>query len=415
MPARSAIFAHGRPGEYVLSFQGPPGKILPQTATHWRHHQTWQAGVFSGGITRKDFLKKMCLTGGAGLLYLSGGAWLLKGCTTPLPEKAQPWQDQAPGPWQPAYARLETAGKLAERIEQAYRILEKCELCPRRCGVNRRKGQLGFCRAPEKAKVYSFNPHFGEELPLVGRGGSGTIFISNCNLRCVFCQNWPIAHSGWGDLVSDEDLAGMMLDLQQMGCHNINLVTPTHVIPNILGATRIALQKGLHLPLCYNTSGYERAEMIRFLDGVVDIYLPDLKFMDGAEAERYNLAAAADYPEMAQEAIIEMHRQVGDLVTDEQGFALRGLMVRHLVMPNRVAGTRDFVRWVAGNLSVNTYVNIMAQYRVEYRAFEYEAIARAITPEEFVEAMEWAMEAGLTNLDKRSLSHLDIHRQRVTR
>ena len=332
---------------------------------------------------------------------------MLKACT----RADEPQHDLEP--WQPAYAKLEAKGKLAERVEQAYRILEKCELCPNRCGVNRRKGQKGICRAPEKAMVYSHHPHFGEELPLVGQEGSGTIFFSNCSLRCVFCQNWPISHEGWGREVSDEDLADVMLDLQGIGCHNINLVTPTHVMPNIVSATRIALKKGLRLPLCYNTSGYERVENIKLLDGIVDIYLPDLKFMDGAEAARYNFIAASNYPEMAQESIIEIHRQVGDLVTDERGIALRGLMVRHLVMPNRVAGTREFVKWVAENLSTGTYVNIMAQYRVEHRAFEYERIARAITPEEFVEAMEWAIETGLTNLDERSVAHLEIYRQRV--
>ncbi len=342
---------------------------------------------------------------------MTGGAWLIKGCTQA--EESKTALESVPR-WQPAYARLEAEGLLEARIARAYEIMEKCELCPRRCGVNRRSGEKGFCRAPEKAMVYSHSPHFGEELPLVGQGGSGTIFFSNCNLRCVFCQNWPIAHQGWGREVSDEQLAEMMLDLQQNGCHNINLVTPTHVMPNILSATRIALKNGLRLPLCYNTSGYERVEIIRLLDGIVDIYLPDLKFMDGTEAERYNLAAAADYPALAQEGIIEMHRQVGDLVTDEGGIALRGLMVRHMVMPNRVAGTREFVWWVAENLSRDTYINIMAQYRVEFKAFEYEKIARAITSEEFVEAMEWAKQAGLTNLDLRSLAQLEIHRRRIS-
>ena len=349
-------------------------------------------------MTRRDFVKLICL---------AGGAVLLKACT-PADE---PQTD--PGSWQPAYARLEAEGKLAKRIEQAYEILERCELCPNRCHVNRRQGQKGFCGAPEIAMVYARQPHFGEELPLVGKGGSGTIFFSNCSLRCVFCQNWPIAHVGLGQAVSDEELADMMLDLQRMGCHNINLVTPTHVLPNILGATRIALKKGLRLPLCYNTSGYERVENIRLLDGIVDIYLPDLKFMDGAEAARYNYAEASDYPEMAKKSIIEMHRQVGDLVTDKGGMALRGLMVRHLVMPNRVAGTHEFVKWVAANLSPDTYVNIMSQYRVEHRAFEYERIARAITPEEYVEAMEWAGEAGLTNLDERSVAQLEVYRARI--
>ncbi|MFW6180610.1 MAG: radical SAM protein, partial [Spirochaetota bacterium] len=241
----------------------------------------------------------------------------------------------------------------------------------------------------------------------------GTIFFSHCNLRCVFCQNWPIAHEGRGKQVSDEQVADMMLDLQRTGCHDINLVTPTHVMPTILNATRIALHKGLRLPLCYNTGGYERVENIRLLDGIVDIYLPDLKYMHGTQAARYS-AGARDYPEAAQQAIIEMHRQVGDLVTDERGVALRGLMVRHLIMPNRVAGTREFTRWVAENLSTATYVNIMSQYRVAHRAFDYPRIARAITAEEFLEAMDWAEEAGLTNLDRRSLAQRDMFRRRLS-
>jgi len=349
-------------------------------------------------ITRRDFIR---------LTSLYGASVLLQGCARPQKPKGDP------GAWQPAYATLEAEGKLAGRIEQAYDILEGCRLCPRRCGVNRRRGERGFCRSPENVMVFSSHPHFGEEMPLVGMGGSGTIFFSNCNLRCVFCQNWPISHEGRGGRFSDDELADMMLDLQRIGCHNINLVTPTHVMPHILGATRIALRKGLRLPLCYNTSGYDAVESIRLLGGVVDIYLPDLKFMDGAEAARYSLADAEDYPEVAQRAIIEMHRQVGDLVTDERGIALRGLMVRHLVMPNRVAGTREFVRWVAGNLSTGTYVNIMSQYRVEHRAFEYAKIARAITAQEYVEAVEWAKEAGLTNLDARSLAQLELYRQRA--
>ncbi len=341
------------------------------------------------------------------ILSLPGAALLLDACARSDQSRVDPES------WEPAYLKLEAEGGFADRIEEAYSILEACELCPNRCGVNRREDQRGFCRAPEKAVVYSFHPHFGEELPLVGADGSGTIFFSNCGLRCVFCQNWPLAHEGLGWEVSDENLAWMMLELQRIGCHNINLVTPTHVMPNIVAATRIAMEKGLRLPLCYNTSGYERVENVRLLDGIVDIYLPDLKFMDGAEARRYNLAEASDYPETARKAIIEMHRQVGDLIQDERGIALRGLMVRHLVMPNRVAGTRAFVEWVAENLSPNTYVNIMAQYRVEHRAFEYERIARAITPEEFVEAMEWAQAAGLTNLDQRSLANLEVYRQRL--
>ncbi len=367
-------------------------------------------------MTRRVFIKNMwCLAGGAGLLCLAGGAGLLKGCAEPEDLREEPREKplEIDNDWLAGYARLEQEGRLAERIELAYEMMENCTLCPRQCGANRRAGDEGFCRAPEQAVVYTHQPHFGEELPLVGNSGSGTIFFSNCNLRCVFCQNWPIAHEGRGSEISDERLAEMMIDLQRRGCHNINLVTPTHVMPNILGAARIALEKGLHLPLCYNTSGYERLEALKLLDGVIDIYLPDMKFMDGKEAERYNNAEAYDYPKLAREAITEMHRQVGDLDTDERGIARRGLMVRHLVMPNRVAGTKEFVEWVAQNLSTDTYVNIMAQYRVEHRAFEYDRIARAISAEEFVEAMEWAKEAGLTNLDSRSLTQLELHRQRL--
>ncbi len=348
------------------------------------------------------------------MLFLALGTAFLKACGMEQEPQEEPHEQEKQVPanrWEPAYAKLEAEGKLAERIEEAYGILEKCQLCPRLCGVNRRQGDEGFCKAPYQAVVYTHQPHFGEELPLVGQGGSGTIFFSNCNLRCVFCQNWPIAHQGLGQSVSDEELAQMMLHLQEIGCHNINLVTPTHVMPNILGAVRIALKQGLKLPLCYNTSGYERVEIIKLLDGIVDIYLPDLKFMDGIEAERYNLAEAADYPRVTQEAIQEMYRQVGNLSTNEMGIALRGLMVRHLVMPNRVAGTREFVSWVAENLSLDTYVNIMAQYRVEFKAFDYEEIARGITSQEFIEAMEWAQDAGLRNLDERSLTNLAIHRQ----
>ncbi|MBU2499173.1 MAG: radical SAM protein [Proteobacteria bacterium] len=303
----------------------------------------------------------------------------------------------------PAYERLEKEGKLARRVQEAYSILENCRCCPRQCGVNRKKGERGFCGSPYKPVIYSVNPHFGEEIPLVGQSGSGTIFFSNCNLRCVFCQNWPISHEGRGKEVPDVDLAEMMIGLQNMGCHNINLVTPTHVMPNILNATRIALKKGLHIPLVYNTSGYERLEIVKLLDGIVDIYLPDFKYTDATMAAKYS-AGAHDYPDVAARAIIEMNRQVGELKVDKRGIALRGLMIRHLVMPNRVAGTEKFVRWVAENLPRSTYVNIMSQYHVEYRAYDYPEIARGITVQEFVEAVGWAKEYRLTNLDYQTMA-----------
>jgi len=346
--------------------------------------------------TRRTFIKGLCF---------ASGALFSPGCT-----RAQD-TDQETGSWKPAYTRLEEKGLFALRVDQAMKQLEDCRLCPHQCRVNRVRGEKGFCRAPARAVVHSHSPHFGEELPLVGRGGSGTIFFSNCNLRCVFCQNWPIAHLGRGREVEDQELARMMLDLQNRGCHNINLVTPTHVMPNVLSAVRIAMKQGLHLPLCYNTGGYELPENIELLDGIVDIYLPDLKFMGREESAEYIIQGRGDYPEMAMASIIEMHRQVGRLVLDGRGIALRGLMVRHLVMPNRVAGTREFVEWVAATLSNDTYVNIMSQYRVEHMAFEYEKISRAITAREYVESMKWAIEAGLTNLDQRSLSSFEIHRR----
>ena len=305
------------------------------------------------------------------------------------------------GPWQPAYAKLEKAGILARRIEEAYGIFKECRLCPRQCGVNRQNGERGFCQAPARPVIYSAQPHFGEEVSLVGRKGSGTIFFSNCNLRCIFCQNWPISHEGKGKEVQDEDLAEMMLYLQRIGCHNINVVTPTHVMPNIINATRIALKKGLRLPLVYNTSGYERLEIVKILEGIVDIYMPDMKYMGPDQASKYS-AGASDYPEVTKRAIVEMNRQVGELMVDHRGIAFHGLIIRHLVMPNRVAGTEKFVRWVSRALPKSTYVNIMPQYRVEYKAFDYPKISRGITTQEFMEAMEWAEKVGLTNLDPKS-------------
>jgi putative pyruvate formate lyase activating enzyme len=338
-------------------------------------------------LTRRDFIK---------------GSFLL-GCSfCLLPASALAGQRKEEK-WIPAYERLEIEGKLAQRIKQAYAIFENCQLCPRKCGVNRQKGEKGFCRAPVKPVIFSYHPHFGEEMSLVGGKGSGTIFFSNCNLRCIFCQNWPISHEGRGKEIQDGDLADMMLHLQKIGCHNINLVTPTHVMPNILNATRIALKKGLHIPLVYNTSGYERLEMLKLLEGIIDIYKPDMKYTDADKAAKYS-AGASDYPEVTKKAIIEMNRQVGVLQLDKQGIATRGVIIRHLVMPNRVAGTEKFVKWVAETLPRNTYVNIMAQYRVEYKAYDYPEIAQGITVQEFLEAMEWAEKYGLTNLDPQSVA-----------
>ena len=343
-------------------------------------------------ISRRNFIKNTLIFGGS-LVF------------SPFPAHAS---DQKDLQWSPAYEKLEKEGKLAEMVEEAYAIFEECRLCPRECGVNRLNGEKGFCHAPLKVMVYVAQPHFGEEISLVGRHGSGTIFFSNCNLRCVFCQNWPISIRGEGRTVEDEGLAQQMLYLQEIGCHNINLVTPTHVMPNILNATRKAFKKGLRIPLVYNTSGYERVEIIKMLDGIVDIYLPDIKYMDGDMAARYS-SEASDYPEMATAAVFEMNRQVGVHTVDKRGVARRGLMIRHLVMPNRIAGTKKLVKWVAENLPQTTYVNIMSQYHADYKAYEYPEIARGITTREFLEAMDWAEKSGLTSLDPRSVRDREVY------
>jgi putative pyruvate formate lyase activating enzyme len=345
--------------------------------------------------TRRDFIKASLLLGAS--LIVNPAARYASAKTGP--------------PWEPAYKKLDQEGKFARRIEEAYAMFENCRLCPRECGVNRTKGDTGFCRAPVQPAVYGAHPHFGEEMPLVGQGGSGTVFFSNCNLRCIFCQNWPISLEGQGNVLRDEDVADMMMNLQKLGCHNINLVTPTHVMPNILNATRIALKKGLNIPLVYNTSGYERIEILNLLDGIVDIYMPDMKYTDPEKAAKYS-EGASDYPEVTKKAIVEMQRQVGELMVDGRGVALHGLIIRHLVMPNRVAGTENFVRWVAETLPKSTYVNMMAQYRVEYKAFEHPEIARGITVQEFLEAMDWAEKYGLTNLDPQSIAVKKVYERK---
>jgi len=288
------------------------------------------------------------------------------------------------------------AGK--RRGETLWETMKACTLCPRQCKVDRLAGQKGYCRASSELVVASAYPHFGEEAPLVGTRGSGTIFFSNCGLRCVFCINWTVSHKGEGDPAGIERLAQMMLLLQKRGCHNINVVTPTHYLPHILLALDQAAAEGLRLPLVYNTCGWERMEILKMLDGVVDIYLPDFKYWDPATADTYS-PGAADYPERAKAALLEMHRQVGVAKVGKDGLIRRGLMVRHLVMPNDVGGSKEIVRWVAENLPKDTYLNIMSQYTPVYRAPEFPKIARRITREEYREVVDLAKEMGLTNLD----------------
>jgi putative pyruvate formate lyase activating enzyme len=301
-------------------------------------------------------------------------------------------------PFEPGYVRLHQTGELKERGGTLWNIMAECQLCPRECGVDRLDGEEGFCRASSTLEIASYHPHFGEERPLVGRGGSGTVFFSNCSLRCVFCINWEISQGGSGQEKTVEDLAGMMLYLQEIGCHNINIVTPTHYPAHIVLALDIAAGRGLRLPLVYNTCGWERLEILQMLDGIVDIYLPDFKYADGEMADRYS-SGADTYPEMTQLALLEMHRQVGVARPAKNGLMHRGLMIRHLVMPNRVGGTKEIVEWIAANLPKDTYVNIMSQYRPMFKAHDYPKISRRLTRQEYAEAVRWAKDAGLTNLD----------------
>ena len=302
--------------------------------------------------------------------------------------------------FQPAYINLYKTGKLLERIEKAQNLLKECQICPRRCKVNRLENKMGLCKVGRLSKVSSYNPHFGEELPLVGMHGSGTIFITSCNLGCVFCQNYEISHLGEGFEVSSERFAQMMIELQNMGCHNINFVTPTHVVPQILEALLIAVREGLKIPLVYNTGGYDLVETLELLEGVFDIYMPDFKFSDSEVAAR--LCKARDYPQVAMKAIKEMHRQVGDLVVDERGIAERGLIVRHLIMPNGLAGTRKVMQFLVQKISSNTYVNIMDQYHPCGLAHTYSEINRRISLEEFENALQIAREEGLHRLDSET-------------
>ena len=298
----------------------------------------------------------------------------------------------------PGYINLHQTGELKSRAQELWEMMADCQLCPRKCQVNRLKGEKGVCRADSKLKIAAYHAHFGEEKPLVGKGGSGTIFLSHCSLRCVFCINWEISHSGEGHYYSLQEFADMMLALQKQGCENINFVTPTHYLPHILLALNIAAGKGLHLPVIYNTHGWERLEILKYLNGIVDVYLPDFKYFDDTMAAKYS-SEAHNYVKLTEQALLEMHQQVGPAKADESGRIKKGLMVRHLVMPNNVSGTQDILKWIAKNLPKDTYVNIMSQYRPMYQAFDYPEIARSITKKEYRIAVETAKSLGLTNLE----------------
>ena len=282
--------------------------------------------------------------------------------------------------------------------------MESCRLCPRACGVNRLKGETGFCGTGRKARVAGYNAHFGEEAPLVGKYGSGTIFLSSCSLQCSFCQNYEISHQAEGVDVEPEQMASMMIHLTDKGCHNINFVTPTHVVPQILEALILAIDQGLKVPLVYNSSGYDSKEVLELLDGIFDIYMPDFKFWDDKWADRF--CKAPDYQNVTMKAIKEMYRQTGDLMFDKEGIAIRGLLVRHLVMPNKVGGTVKILKFLAEEISVNTYINVMGQYRPCGAAQKDEFVNHRLIAKEYGNALDAAKSQGLLRLDQREQPHL---------
>ena len=289
---------------------------------------------------------------------------------------------------------------MQEKIKRAYKLMESCQLCPRNCRVNRLKGEIGFCKAGLLPMVSSFHAHFGEEPPISGRNGSGTIFFTHCSLRCVFCQNYPISQLGEGREVSIKELASMMLNLQQQSCHNINFVTPTHYMPQMLEAVFMAKAKGLKAPLVYNCGGYESIEALKILDGIIDIYMPDMKYSDNKVAKKYSFAP--DYFEVSKKAVKEMHRQVGDLRI-VKGIAQKGLLIRHLVLPNGLAGSEAIIK----ELSSQTYINLMAQYYPCHNAFKFSEISRRITRREYLDVINLAKEKGLSRGFRQVLQTID--------
>jgi len=291
---------------------------------------------------------------------------------------------------QPGYLKLSEA-EFEERIAKLYGILKNCTLCARGCKVDRTVGERGFCRSGMELSVSSFFPHFGEEPPLRGSRGSGTVFLAGCNLRCVYCQNWELSHLDAGDRMTEEELARAILHLQHLGCHNINFVTPTHFAPQLTRAVKLAAERGLRIPIVWNCGGYESVEVLKLLEGIVDIYMPDIKYGDEVSAKRYS--AAPNYFDVAKAAVEEMHRQVGELQI-EDGVAVRGLLIRHLVLPNRLASSREVLEFIAA-LSRDHYVNIMDQYHPCYKAFDYPELSRRITQEEYEEVVELARGLGL--------------------
>ncbi len=295
--------------------------------------------------------------------------------------------------FKPSYLRLYRTGELEKRVNICREKLRNCNICPRNCRVNRYEQRGTYCRTGLNPVVSSVGPHFGEESPLVGIHGSGTIFFTFCNLKCVFCQNYEISQLGTGEEITPEELSKMMLSLQGRGCHNINLVSPTHVVPQILEALLIAAGEGLHIPLVYNSGGYDTEETISILDGIIDIYMPDIKYSDDRFSRKYS--SAPNYFEVVKVAVKEMHRQVGDLQISDDGIAMRGLLVRHLVLPEGIAGSESVMKFLAEEISIHTYINIMDQYRPCYNAFKFKELSRRITYNEFESALFLAQKYNL--------------------
>ena len=342
-------------------------------------------------LSRRDFIKKGIAAAGAAAL---GGFGLTRDLfAAGAPDRGGGQVGAAAG--QRRYIDLERSGELARRENALWDMMEPCRLCPRLCGANRLSGQVGICSVADTFSVASFGPDFGNEQPIHGTRGSGSVFLSNCSLLCVFCQNWQIAHRGDGGRTSHAGLADMLLQMQRRGCHNVSFITPSHLVPHLVSALRIAIAGGLNVPVCYNTSAYDSLEAIQLLDGVIDIYQPDFKFQDSTIAARFT-NNAPDYAFHAAAAIKEMHRQVGSLQISD-GLAYQGVVVRHLVMPENLGGADVFVRWVASELGTDAHVNIMSQYWPAFRAIDFPPLDRRITREEFAQAMNWARQAGLHN------------------
>ena len=295
----------------------------------------------------------------------------------------------------PAYLESYHNGSLNKIIEKTFKMLESCCICPRKCKVNRLKDERGFCKTGLKPRVCSFMPHHGEEPPISGPQGSGTIFFSHCNMACVYCQNYEFSQLGQGRDVEFEELASFMLELQKMSCHNINLVTPTHVMPQILKALEIAISQGLNLPIVYNTGGYELPQIIKLLDGIVDIYLPNMRYAEEAAAIKYS--SAPDYPKYNQEAVKEMQRQVGVANIDNAGIIKRGIVIRHLVLPNNIAGTDKIMKFISEEISQDSYISLMSQYLPYYKASSFKEISRRITKQEYAAAKQTMQKYGLSN------------------